>query len=339
MEAALCRVFARSMVGFAKSNIGPLGDPPNVNETSRSSGSSPQHGTSRDLSIASINEAFRLIGQADQRPQGIEKPRQEGPDKPKNERIETLDFAKPAAPKPVENSSGSRLLLRGFLGLGALGGISVATLAWHSSREPIDPVSTSSVSKNKEELALRPAPKSADLAAKQYTGPAEPQVQATPQNAPIAPISSEMLQQFQSIVRELANMERAIEQLKNEQSQTVHENADLAEQLKATHEIARRNAELSEDLKATQAQMARENGKIADQLKANQVSMAILSEQLKQSQEQVARQTVVEQKQRPRTPVSSPQMVNSMRRPVPASTGPQVGLRTQDPPRTSPKQP
>ena len=310
-----------------------------MNETSRSSGSSPHHGTPRDLSIASINEAFRLIGQADQRPEGLQRPKQEELDRPKKERIEALDFAKPPAPKLVENSSRRRLLRQGFLGLGALGFIGVAALAWQSSREQIDPVSTSSVSRNKEDSAPRPAPKGADLAAKQYTGPAEPQVQATPQNGPIAPISSEMLQQFQSIVRELANMERAIDQLKTEQSQMVHENADLAEQLKATHEIARRNAELSEDLKATQAQMARENGKIADQLKANQDSMAAISEQLKQSQGQIARQTMVEQKPRPRTPVSSPQMVNSTRRTVPASTGPQVGLRTQDPPRSSPKQP
>jgi uncharacterized phage infection (PIP) family protein YhgE len=152
-------------------------------------------------------------------------------------------------------------------------------------------------------------------------------------------MSSEMLQQFQSIMRELANMERAIDQLKNEQSQMVRENADLAEQLKATHEIARRNAELSEDLKATQAQMARDNGKIADQLKANQDSMATISEQLKQSEEHVGRQAVVEQKQRPRTPVSSPQTVNPVRKPVPASTSPQGGPRTQDPPRSPPKQP
>ena len=327
------------MVGFAKFNIGPFGDIPNVDETSRSSGSSPQHGTPRDLSIASIKEAFGLIGQTDQRPEGIERPRQEGLDKPREQRIETLDVAKPPVLGTAENSSRSRLLLRSFLGLGALGFISVAALAWQSSREQIDPVSTSSVSRNKEDSAPRPAPKSADLAARQYSGPAEPQVQATSSNAPIAPMSSEMLQQFQSIMRELANMERAIDQLKTEQSQMVHENADLAEQLKATHEIARRNAELSEDLKATQAQMARDNGKIADQLKANQDSMATISEQLKQSEEHVGRQAVVEQKQRPRTPVSSPQTVNPVRKPVPASTSPQGGPRTQDPPRSPPKQP
>jgi hypothetical protein len=110
--------------------------------------------------------------------------------------------------------------------------------------------------------------------------------------------------------------------------------------LKAIHEIARRNAALSEDLKAMQAQMVRESGKIADQLKANQDSMAAISEQLKQSQEHVARPTVVEQKQRPRTPVSSPQtVINPVRKPVPASTSPQGGIRTQDPPRSPPKQP
>ena len=310
-----------------------------MNETSRSAGSDPQPSTPRDLSIASINEAFRLIGQTDQRLQGLERPTREGLDKPNKERIETLEVVKPPTPKLVENSSRSKFLLQGFLALGALGFVSVAALAWQSSREQTDPASTSSISRNKEDLLPRPAPKSADLAAKRDTGPAEPQVQAAPQNAPIAPMSTEMLQQFQAIVRELANMERAIDQLKNEQSQMVHENADLAEQLKATHEIARRNAELSEDLKATQAQTVRENGKIADQLKANQDSMAAISEQLKQSQEQIARQTVAEQKLRPRTPISSPQMVNAIRKPVPASAGPQVGLRTQDPQRSPPKQP
>jgi hypothetical protein len=327
------------MVVFAEFNVGPFGDPSNVNDTSRPAGTSLQHGTPRDLSIASINEAFRLIGQTDQWQGRLEKPKQERFDKPKKERIQPLNAAEPPAPKLVENSSHRRLLLRGLLGFGALGCISVAALAWHSSREPIDPVSTSSVSKNKEEPALRPAPKSADLAAKQYTDAAEPQVQPAPQDAPIAPISSEMLQQFQSVVRELANMERAIDLLKNEQSQTLRENADLTEQLKATHELARRNAELSEDLKATQAQLVRENGKIADLLKANQESMATISEQLKQSQEQVARQIVVERKPRPKTPVSSPQMINSVPRPVPASTGIQSRPRPQDLPRSTPKQP
>jgi hypothetical protein len=330
----------RSMVGLIKVSIGPFGDPPNVNDTSRSAAASPQHGIQRDLSIASINEAFRLIGQGDQRLDGLEKPKQEELDNPEDERIEALDVAKTPAPKLIENSSRSRFSLRGLLGLGALGCIIVTALAWQSGRKQIDPVSSSSVSRNKDDPAPRPAPKSADAAVKQYAGPVEPQVQPTPLNVPIAPISSEMLQQFQSIVRELANMEQAIDQLKNEQSQMLHENADLADQLKATHEIARRNAVLSEDLKAMQAQMVRESGKIADQLKANQDSMATISEQLKQSQEHVARQTVVEQKQRPRTPVSSPQtVINLVRKPVPASTSPQGGLRTQDPPRSPPKQP
>jgi hypothetical protein len=320
------------MVGFSKSDIGPVGDSSNVNDIPRSAANSPP-GIPRDLSIASINEAFRLIGQGDRRLEGLEKPKQEDAHDSEKARVETLEVAKPT-PKLIENSSRSRLSLRGLLGLGSLGCIIVAALAWQFGPKQIDPVSASSISRNKEDPAPPLAPKSADPAVSTHAEP-----RPTPQNESVAPISPEMLQQFQSIVRALANMQQAIDQLKNDQSQALRENADLAEQLKATHEIARRNAQLSEDLKAMQAQMARENGKIADQVKTNQESMSAISEQLKQGQEHLARQTVVEQKQRPRPPVVSTQTVNPVRKPAPASTAAQAEPKTQDPPRTAPKQP
>jgi hypothetical protein len=306
-----------------------------VNDIPRSAANSPP-GVPRDLSIASINEAFRLIGQGDQRLERLEKPKQEDVHDSKKERVETREVAKPT-PKLIENSSRSRLSLRGLLGLGALGCIIFAALAWQFGPKQIDPVLASSISRNKEDPAPPLAPESADPAVKQYSAPAEPL--PTPQNASIAPIYPEMLQQFQSIVRELANMQQAIDQLKNDQSQALRQNTDLAEQLKATREIARRNAELLDDLKAMQAQMALANGKLTDQLKTNQDSMTAISEQLKQSQERLARPTLADQKLRPRPAALSPQTVNQISKPVPGSTVAQGGPKAQAPPRSAPKQP
>ncbi len=102
------------------------------------------------------------------------------------------------------------------------------------------------------------------------------------------------------ITRELANMEQGIDELKTGQAQTVRDNAELAEHLKATQEMARHNADIAEDLKAAQAKMARDNVNFAEQLKAYQEQLANIADQLKESQEQTARLIASERKQRPR---------------------------------------
>jgi DnaJ-domain-containing protein 1 len=148
-------------------------------------------------------------------------------------------------------------------------------------------------------------------------------------------MAPELAHQIQTIARELANVEQGIDQLKTEQSQMLRDTAELAEHLKATQEIARHNADLTEDLKTTQAQMARDNG---NQLKASQDLMTGIAEQLRQSQEQVARLVASEQKPRLRTRTSSPQTVaNPTHRPVPTPPQPLVSVRTQDSEHLQPK--
>jgi hypothetical protein len=143
--------------------------------------------------------------------------------------------------------------------------IGVAAFAWpspHGQAAP-EPISTSSVSIEKKELAAQPAPSNADVAATMDAGLPQPssQVQTTHQrSAPAAstaaPMAPDLAQSIQMIARELANVEQGIDQLKTGQAQAVRDNAnaELAEHLNATQEMARHNADLTEDLKATQAQ-------------------------------------------------------------------------------------
>jgi hypothetical protein len=66
--------------------------------------------------------------------------------------------------------------------------------------------------------------------------------------------------------------------------------------------------------------------------------MANIAEQLKQSQEQIARLVASEQKQRPRTLASSPlPIANSTRKPVPKRPSPRVRVQTQDPTQLQPE--
>jgi septal ring factor EnvC (AmiA/AmiB activator) len=217
--------------------------------------------------------------------------------------------------------------------------IGVAAFAWpspHSQAAP-EPISTSLVSIEKKELPARPAPSKADGPAKTDAGLPQrsSQAQTTLQpSAPVAPtaapIASDLAQSIQMIARELANVEQGIDQLKTGQAQMVHDNAELAEHLKATQELARHNADLTEDLKAAQAQMARDNVNFAEQLRASQEQMANLAKQLKESQEQIARLAASERTQRPKTLASSPlPIANSTRKRVPTPPSPQVRVQTQ----------
>jgi hypothetical protein len=149
--------------------------------------------------------------------------------------------------------------------------------------------------------------------------------------------------------RELANVQQAIDQLETERAQMIRDNAEIAERLKATQEMASQSAKLVEDLKATQAQVIRQNGDLADdlkaarsqaardnaeiaeRLKASQEQMARLSEQLKASQDQLARLTATEHKPRPRSQASAPTTtLAAVRRPAPTTpSSPQA--RAQDP--------
>jgi hypothetical protein len=269
----------------------------------------PPNNRARDLALASIEEAFRSIGQV--RPERSDDPQEARVEMPKSDALTA---------EPTKQPVLGRIRLWSFVSIFAATCVGVIVLAWHSSRGKVEPepVSTSSVSlKKTEELPTSRAPKSANLAATTPTRPAESQVQATPESAPAIPMTSstasELVHQIQDIARELASVEQGIDQLKIEQSQMVHEYAALAEQLKATHEVARHNVELAEDLKATQAQLTRENGDLANQLKASQDILAFVAEQLRQNQDQVARLVASEQK-RQRTPASPQAIASSTRK-------------------------
>ena len=217
------------------------------------------------------------------------------------------------------------------MGLLAVACIGVAAaFAWpspHGQAAP-EPISTSSVTIEKNERPAQPAPSNAGVAAKTDAGLPQrsSQAQTTLQRAaPVAPTAAPMApdlaQSIQMITRELANVEQGIDQLKTGQAQMVRDNAELAERLKATQEMARNNAELAEQLKASHEQMAN------------------IAEQLKQSQEQIARLVASGQKQRPRTLASSPlPIANSTRKLVPTRPSPRVRVQTQDPTQLQPEQ-
>ena len=282
---------------------------------------------SRDEANAAIAEAFRLIGQSNERPQNFAQF-----DKSKTERQEGSDLAEARSLESIKRSSLGRQLSRGLVGVLALGSVGVAVLAWQSSEGQVSPetIATSSVSIKKQETSTTPT--NLETAIKTNTAPIEPPLPATPQASPISPVTAtvapEMEQQVQMIAQELANVEQGIDQLKAAQAQMVRGNTDLADHLKATHEITLRTAELIEDLKAAEAQMARDNSKLAEQLKETQDRMANMVELIKGGQEQLARRVVSEQKQRPRMPPATP-LANANPAPRPLTPPPSALVRGQ----------
>ncbi|MGB9115886.1 hypothetical protein [Bradyrhizobium sp.] len=304
----------------------------------------PQQNHSRDVALAAIAQALEQIGHADEQLVQLD----EGAFKLEKEKTARRHPSneQSCSAEPGRGSSRGRLVLRSLMGLLALACIGVAAFAWQSTHGQAapEPISTSSVSIKKKEPPAQPAPYDTDVAAKTDAGLPQQSSQApTEHAAPVAPTAAptapDLARSIQMIARELANLEQGIDQLKTGQAQMVRDNAELAEHLKATQETARRNADLAEDLKAAQAQIARDNVNFAEQLKASQEQMADIAEQLKGSQEQIASLVASEQKQRPRTPASSPlPIANSKRKPVPTPPSSQVRVQPQDPRHLQPKQ-
>jgi hypothetical protein len=288
---------------------------------------SPQQSHSRDVALAAIAQAHRQIGADEQLVQVDETAvrlvkQKKATRHPSDEQ--------PRLAEPGRGSSRGRLVLRSLMGLLAVACIGVAAFAWpspHGQAAP-EPISTSSVSIEKKELHPQPAPSNAGVAAKtdaelpQRSSQAQTTLQRAAPVAPTAaPMAPDLAQSIQMITRELANVEQGIDQLKTGQAQMVRDNAELAEQLKATQEMARNNADLAEQLKASHEQMAN------------------IAEQLKQNQEQIARLIASGQKPRPRTLASSPlPIANSTRKLVPTRPSPRVRVQTQDPTQLQPEQ-
>jgi len=289
---------------------------------------------SRDEAHAAIAEAFRLIGQPNER---SEKPIQL--DELNADKQEAKDLFEAPSVEALEPSLRNRQLSRSFLSLLALVSIGIAFIAWQSGRgQPsAEPIATSSVTINKQDTpTARPTKNGPEVATRTNAAPLEPLLQATTQAPPISPevvtMALELRQQVQMIVRELANLEGGIDQLKAAQAQMVRGNAELANHQKATQEITLRTAELIEDLKAAEAQMARDNNKLAEQLKETEDRMANMAELIKGGQEQLARRVASEQKQRPRMPPATPLAnANPARRPLTPPPSALVRLQAQAP--------
>lgn len=279
----------------------------------------PQQNHSRDAALAAIAQAYKQMG-ADQQLGQVDEtacklePEKKATRDPSDERPR---FAGPG-------SSRSRLVLQSLMGLLAVACIGVAAFAWPSpdGQAAPEPISTSSVSIEKKELPAQPAPSNVGVAAEtdatlpQQSSQAQTTLQrAAPEAPTAAAVAPDLAQSIQMITRELAKVEKEIDQLKTGQAQVVRDNAELV--LKATQEMARNNADLAEQLKASHQQMVN------------------IAEQLKQSQEQIARLVASEEKQRPRTLASSPRpTANATRKLV--RTRPRV--QTQDPTQLEPEQ-
>ena len=137
---------------------------------------------------------------------------------------------------------------RGLIGLLLAGCIFVAAFALQSWAPPLVP--TSSQLLEKPGLSAQPSPASVQAAAAEPIPPQPtPSAQTAPQDiAPTtAPVSPEVAQLLQTIVRDLANLEQRIDQLKTGQDQMASDNAKAVEQLKASQEqMARLIAKASE---------------------------------------------------------------------------------------------
>ncbi len=324
-----------------------------------------QQNQSRDLAIAAIRQALREIGDAGERLAQVDEtaPRLDLRQEYEKAfpRIPAERQIRPAETRPQRRTAGSRgrPVVWSLVGILASAGIGVAAFGWQSTHEQetqADPVSTGSVSTAPREPVERVVVQGAAATkpdAEIQQPSSDPQI--TPQRAAQAvPPTVTTAPDPAPLVHELATFEPAIDQLKADRTQTVRDNPDLADRLRAAQEIARQNtdsaeefksalaqitrqnADLAEEVKAMRAQMARDNADFAERLKAGSEQMARLADQLKASQEQIARLTAVEQKPRPRPVASLPQpAANATPRKPPTALAPssssQARAQTQDP--------
>ena len=165
------------------------------------------------------------------------------------------------APRSHSRRSRERPWLRGVVGLLLVASIAAAAFVSQSSYGDTiarwSPRLVSALALPSEKLVLftQPNPPSGQLAAAERAPPAQTAPHDVTSTA--VPVSPEPAQALQTMARDLANVEREIEQLKASQQQLASDNAKALEQIKtsqeqAAHDIAR-NVEL---LKASQEQVA-----------------------------------------------------------------------------------
>ena len=233
----------------------------------------PEQTDPHNVAIAALKEACKQIGPGDDQLVGLKeqvsKLEQDAAGDP-------FDQQKRAAVLLRRSSSG-RLASLWLIGLAVVASLSVAAFAWQSygdaAKQAIARWAPERVLLVKQEPPAEPRPPRFEVTADAALPPPAALAQTPPQDVPpkVAPMSPELAQSFQTIAREIANLEHGIEQLKTDQEQMARDNAKAIEQLKASQEqAAHDNANGTEQLKASQEQMARDNAKLGEQLKASQ---------------------------------------------------------------------
>jgi hypothetical protein len=163
------------------------------------------------------------------------------------------DAARPPSAGPGPQSPPRRPALRALVGLPLAACIAVAALVLVSShgggaklvvaRWAPQLVSTLSLLPENAPLPAQPAPSIVQVAAAEATPPqATPLAQTAPQDAAptVAAALADHTQLLQTMTRDLANLERNIEQLKANQQQIASENSKAIEELKASQEEIKR---------------------------------------------------------------------------------------------------
>lgn len=195
------------------------------------------------------------------------------------------------APRSHSRRSRERPWLRGIVGLLLAAYIVAAAFVSQSSYGDTvarwSPRLVSALTLPLEKLVLfTPDPSSVQLAAAESAPPA--QIAPHDVTSTAVPVSPEPAKVLQTMARDLANVEREIEQLKASQQQLASDNAKAIEQIKISQE-----------------QAARDIGRNLELLKASQEQVAQL----------IARAS--EQNLRPKTSAPQPQVSIGTRKPVP----------------------
>jgi uncharacterized protein YoxC len=163
------------------------------------------------------------------------------------------------APRSHSRESRDRPWLRGLVGLLLAAYIGAAAFVSQSSHGDAvarwTPQLVSALTPPLPVLFTQPNPSSVQLAAAEPAPPA--QIAAHDVTPTPVPVSPEPPKSLQTMARDLANVEREIEQLKASQQQLASDNAKTIEQIKASQEQAARDiARNVELLKASQEQVA-----------------------------------------------------------------------------------
>jgi septal ring factor EnvC (AmiA/AmiB activator) len=147
--------------------------------------------------------------------------------------------------------------------------------------------------------------------------PAPPAQTATEDVAPTAALLLQLTKQTQSISLDLATLARRVEQIEATQDR-LRDDANVANQFKASQEqMTGVIAKLSEQLNASQEQISRNNAEVAEQLKASQEQLVRVLAQAEQDRQKIAAS-------QPPPPSAAP-----ARRPAPPPASPQTAAQAR----------